>query len=93
MSDGGGIDSAVNASGEAIDTPSEPTEAEKVYAWDQPTGASPEHSIEDMAMLSTPIRTSAPIMQPVAEQAPICRGCGKQVAIGERFCPHCGLDL
>jgi hypothetical protein len=93
MSDGGGIDSAVNASGEAIDAPSEPTEAEKVYAWDQPTGASPEHSIEDMAMLSTPIRTSAPLVQPVAEQAPICRGCGKQVAIGERFCPHCGLDL
>ncbi len=93
MSDGGGIDSAVTASGEAIETPVEPTEAEKVYAWDQPAGPSPGNSIEDMAMLSTPIRTSAPIAQPVAAKTPICKGCSKPVAIGERFCPHCGLDL
>ena len=93
MSDGGGIDSAVNASGEAIDTPSDPTEAEKVYAWDQPTGPSQGNSIEDMAMLSTPIRNSAPIAQPGPSKVPICKGCSQQVAIGERFCPHCGLDL
>lgn len=93
MSDGGGIDSAVTSTGEAIDVPNEPTEAEKVYAWDQANPVSSGNSIEDMAMLSTPIRTSAPITPSAAVQGLICKGCSKSVPVGERFCPHCGLDL
>lgn len=93
MSDGGGIDATVNATGEVVASTGMTAEAAKVYAWDQPTPPSAQGSIEDMAMLSTPIRTAAPIVQQTVAQVPTCKGCKNAVPAGERFCPHCGLDL
>jgi hypothetical protein len=93
MSDDGGIDATVNATGEVVSSTGMTPEAAKVYAWDQPTPSSNEGSIEAMAMLSTPIRNAAPIVQQSVAQAPTCKGCKNAVPAGERFCPHCGLDL
>ena len=93
VSDGGGVDSTVTASGEMIEESRPMTESEKVYAWDQPQQSKNATSIESMAMLSTPITTSAPLVQSQAPQGVRCKGCQKPVTPGERFCLHCGLDV
>ncbi|MDE0857312.1 MAG: zinc ribbon domain-containing protein [Candidatus Poseidoniaceae archaeon] len=93
MSDEGGIDSTVNATGEVVMGSGTASEAANVYAWDNPAANSNSNSIESMAMLSTPLSTSAPIIQPVHVQGLRCKGCQNPVPEGERFCPHCGLDV
>ena len=93
VSDEGGIDTTVTATGESVADAAPLTEAEKVYAWDQPEQSQTQSSIESMAMLSTPVSTSAPIVQPATARVNRCKGCQNPVTPGERFCPHCGLDI
>ena len=93
MSDEGGIDSTVNATGEAVESVAQNPEFDKVYAWDKPADNLNLGSIEAMAMLSSPVATSAPVAQPAAVQGLRCKGCQAIVQPGERFCPNCGLDL
>jgi hypothetical protein len=93
MSDTGGIDSTVSASGVAIANTGALSEVDKVYAWDTTAPSNQQGSIEDMAMLSSPVRTAAPLVQQSVPSTPVCKGCKNPVAGDERFCPHCGLDL
>lgn len=93
VSDGGGVDSMVTAAGEAIEDSRPMTESEKVYAWDKPQQSQHSTSIEAMAMLSTPVKATTPVVQQRVAEGTQCKGCKKQVPPGERFCPHCGLDV
>lgn len=92
MSDEGGIDSTVSATGVSL-VGSTQSETEKVYAWDKPAQSNPSDSIEAMAMLSVPVTTTTPIVQQTVLQGLRCKGCQSSVTAGERFCPNCGLDV
>tara|TARA_B110000459_G_scaffold22140_1_gene21302 strand:- start:21763 stop:22719 length:957 start_codon:yes stop_codon:yes gene_type:complete len=93
MSDEGGIDSTLNTAGEVVVNTSNASEPQKTSAWDKPDSNLNPNSIESMAMFATPLSTSAPINQPAPVQGNRCKGCQNPVPEGERFCPHCGLDV
>ena len=79
-SDSGGVKTVISSSGREID--------DGLKAPNQPQPL-PTESYESMAMLGS---TNTPV-QPSPPQGNICRGCNTPVSIGERFCPHCGLDI
>jgi len=80
-SDSGGVSTVISSSGEEIN--------DDIMAQKQ-TQSVPSESYESMAMLGT---TITPAQPPSSPQGNICRGCNSPVSIGERFCPHCGLDI
>jgi hypothetical protein len=80
MSDSGGVETVISSSGLEKDVPT------LSAATSIPE---PQESLESMAMMGqTPSASSA-----FVTAGPTCRGCGAPVAVQERFCPHCGLDL
>ena len=80
MSDSGGVETVISSSGLEKDVPT------RSAATSIPE---PKESLESMAMMGqAPSASSA-----FATAGPTCRGCGAPVAVRERFCPHCGLDL
>jgi hypothetical protein len=80
-SDSGGVSTVISSSGEEINDDIMPQKQ---------TQSVPSESYESMAMLGT---TITPAQPPSSPQGNICRGCNSPVSIGERFCPHCGLDI
>ncbi len=79
-SDSGGVRTVISSSGEEIaDGVPPPPKVQAV----------PTESYESMAMLGTTVVQP----QPTSPQGSVCRGCQLPVSAGERFCPHCGLDI
>ena len=81
MSDSGGVETVISTSGQIRDGVQEPGSGKVV-----PTVS---ESLESMAMMGQ----GPPAVSVASATGLTCRGCSMPVEPGDRFCPHCGLDL